>query len=71
MIKVLSGIITGLLVYRLFPQFALFVGIAAAIILAIFIEERHGFLKSLQGKRRNTKKKLPVMKVAKAQMRAK
>ena len=71
MIKVLSGLITGLLIYRLFPQYALFVGIAAAIILAILIEERHGFLKRLQGKRRSAKKKLPVVKVAKVQSRIK
>lgn len=69
MIKVLSGLIAGLFIFRLFPQVALFVGIAAAIIIAILIEERHGFLRRVQGKRRKVKKKLPAMRVPKAQSR--
>lgn len=71
MIKVLSAFIAGLAFYRFLPQFALFAVITAAIILAILIEEQHGFMKKLRTSKRKTKKRLPAMRVAKAQGRTK
>jgi hypothetical protein len=62
MIKYLSGTITGLALFRFFPQYALFIAIIAAIVLAIRIEEQHGFMKRLQTSKRKAKKKLPAMK---------